>query len=237
MEELFKGIRIDVDANIYVKDPYSSDIGKLIVGKGIDVLLELGLESFTFKKLSEQIGTTEASIYRYFENKHKLLLYINAWYWGWMEYNLMFMLSNVESPEDQLERSLDLLVNGSKVTRHDMIDVIKLQDLIVEESVKAYFTKEVNEEYKKGFFQRFHRFVKRITDIISNLNPKFPYPNSLSTSLIDSIHQQKYYQRHLPFLSDLSKEKENGMEFYRRFVHGQLCYQPNISDVKLKTKS
>ena len=222
MEELFKGIHISVDQNTYVKDPYSSDLGKQIVGVGIRLMLDHGLEAFTFKKLAKDIDTTESAVYRYFENKHKLLLYINEWYWGWMEYNLIFALNNVERAEDKLERAIDLMVNGSKVTRHEMIDLVKLQELIIEESTKAYFTKEVNEEFKKGLFNRFQRFVQRIADIIKNINADYGYPNSLAISLIDSIHQQKFYQRHLPFLSDLSKEKENGMAFYRSLVLTQL---------------
>jgi AcrR family transcriptional regulator len=222
MEELFKGIRISVDKNTFVKDPYSSDLGKQIVGEGIRLILEHGLEAFTFKKLAKDIDTTESAVYRYFENKHKLLLYINEWYWGWMEYNLIFALNNVDSPEEKLERALDLMVNGSRVTRHEMIDLVKLQELIIEESTKAYFTKEVNEEYKKGVFNRFQGFVQRIADIIKSINAEYTYPNSLAISLIDSILQQKFYQRHLPFLSDLSKEKENGMAFYRRLVMAQL---------------
>ena len=38
------------------------------------------VEEFTFRKLAQKINTTEASVYRYFENKHRLLIYILAWY-------------------------------------------------------------------------------------------------------------------------------------------------------------
>ena len=51
-------------------------------------MVEIGFESFTFKKLAAKIESTEASVYRYFENKHKLLIYLVSWYWNWVEYRL-----------------------------------------------------------------------------------------------------------------------------------------------------
>ncbi|NQY67845.1 MAG: TetR/AcrR family transcriptional regulator, partial [Flavobacteriales bacterium] len=86
MEALLSNIAIRVNNSIYLKDPESSDLGKNILGGGIDMIDEIGFEDFTFKKLAKEIGSTEASVYRYFESKHKLLLYIISWYWSWMEY-------------------------------------------------------------------------------------------------------------------------------------------------------
>ena len=68
MEQL--KINIVIDSSLYLKDPESSVLGKKIVGKGIEMMEEIGYESFTFKKLGEKIGSNESSIYRYFESKH-----------------------------------------------------------------------------------------------------------------------------------------------------------------------
>ena len=59
---------------------------------------EIGFENFTFKKLGEQIGSNESSIYRYFESKHKLMLYLSSWYWAWIEYRLVFATNNINNP-------------------------------------------------------------------------------------------------------------------------------------------
>jgi AcrR family transcriptional regulator len=40
-----------------------------------------GFEAFMLIKLAEAIGMTEAVVYRYFKNKHQLLIYIVAWFW------------------------------------------------------------------------------------------------------------------------------------------------------------
>ena len=44
-------INVVVDSSICLKNPESSELGKKIVGKGIEMINEMGYESFTFKKL------------------------------------------------------------------------------------------------------------------------------------------------------------------------------------------
>ena len=79
-------IRISLNPGLYLKDPQESDLGRRIIKHSILLLEELGFEQFNFKKLAEAMGSTEASIYRYFENKHLLLIYLVSWYWEWLSY-------------------------------------------------------------------------------------------------------------------------------------------------------
>ncbi|MBT8290820.1 MAG: TetR/AcrR family transcriptional regulator, partial [Muriicola sp.] len=95
MKRLLQTIKIEVNRKTYVKDPESSDLGKRIVEHSILMIHELGFDSFTFKKLGASIGSNESSIYRYFENKHKLLLYLTSWYWGWQEYQFVFATNSI----------------------------------------------------------------------------------------------------------------------------------------------
>ena len=85
MESLVSNIQIQVQDSLYVKDPQSSDLGKKIIKGSIELICELGFEQFTFKKLATKISSTEASVYRYFESKNKVLLYLSNWYWSWLE--------------------------------------------------------------------------------------------------------------------------------------------------------
>ena len=80
----------DINPLLFKKNPEESAIGRQIVGNSIELIHELGIENFTFKKLSTKIKTTEATVYRYFENKHRLLIYITTWFWTWMEYQIIF---------------------------------------------------------------------------------------------------------------------------------------------------
>ena len=69
-------ITVQVDERLFVKDPNSSDLGRRIIRHSIEMIHGIGFEAFTFKKLAQRINTSEPSVYRYFENKHKLLLYL-----------------------------------------------------------------------------------------------------------------------------------------------------------------
>ena len=72
-------VSFKVNEKIYLKNPEQSEIGRKKEKNGIDLIHQLGFEHFTFKKLAIEMQTTEATIYRYFENKHRLLLYILNW--------------------------------------------------------------------------------------------------------------------------------------------------------------
>ena len=114
MHQLLSQLKITVNSAICIKQPDSSELGKRIVQESIKLIHELGFEQFTIKKLAESIGTTEGSVYRYFENKHKILLYLVSWFWGFIEYRLVFSLTNVSSSRQQLNKALQLLINPDR---------------------------------------------------------------------------------------------------------------------------
>ena len=65
---------ITVNDKLYIKDPQSSELGQKIIENGIILIDEIGFENFTFRRLALKIESTEASVYRYFENKQKFFL-------------------------------------------------------------------------------------------------------------------------------------------------------------------
>jgi AcrR family transcriptional regulator len=81
MKILLPDVSIKVNENVYLKNPENSDLGRKILSSSIDLIDDIGFEKFTFGKLAKLIKTSEASIYRYFDSKHKLLLYFASWYW------------------------------------------------------------------------------------------------------------------------------------------------------------
>ena len=86
MHYYISNIKFQISDKIFVKDPETSSLGRNILKESILLIDEIGFEEFTFKKLGQRIGSNESSIYRYFENKHKLLVYLSSWYWSWIEY-------------------------------------------------------------------------------------------------------------------------------------------------------
>lgn len=213
MKNFLKNIKIRIDEKVYLKDPESTRLGKEIINHGILLIDELGLESFTFKKLAERIGSTEATIYRYFESKHMLLIYLISWYWNWQEYRLIFATNNISSPEARLKIAISILA-GNITNDMDFahIDEASLQKIVVAESAKAYLTKEVDAENEEGFFRSYKRLCKRISNIILEINPNYPFPASLVSTISETAHYQKFFAEHLPSLSDIKENKENQLE-------------------------
>jgi len=67
------GIKISLNEKLYLRDPQDSTLGKKIIRYSILLIDEIGFEAFNFKKLAIKMESTEASVYRYFENKQFLL--------------------------------------------------------------------------------------------------------------------------------------------------------------------
>ncbi len=201
-------ISIRLNEKLFLRDPESSDLGQRIVKYGIEMIHKLGFESFTFKKLGEEIHTTEASIYRYFENKHRLLLYIITWYWSYLEYQVVFNINNMTDSEEKIRRVIDLLT-------HELDDSLgqiefnhkSLYDIVISESSKAYLSKEVDNNNSESLFKPYKDLCERIAGLFSEYNPTFPYPHSLASTVIEAAHFQHFFVLHLPRLTDLSTEE------------------------------
>lgn len=213
MKSFLANINIKVDERIYQKDPETSEIGKNIIKYGILMIDELGLESFTFRKLAERIGSTEATIYRYFDSKHNLLIYLISWYWNWQAYRLIFATNNISSPHERLKIAIKIL-SGSITNDLDFahIDEVTLQRIVVAESSKAYLTKEVDKDNKGGFFVSYKRFCSSIAAIITEINPDYAYPNSLVSTVAESAHYQRFFSEHLPSLTNIKSDIDTHLE-------------------------
>ncbi len=209
MQELISKLSIRVNSHIYLKDPETSDLGKRIVDGGIDLIDEIGFEAFTFRKLGQHIKSPEASIYRYFESKHKLLLYLMSWYWGWMEYRMVLGLTNIKSPQERLNIAITMLTEQvSQDSNFSHIDEVKLNRIVISESSKSYLTKDVDHENKEGVFSGYKSLVARVSDIVEEINPNYKYRHMLVSTVIEGAHHQRYFVEHLPKLTDVVKGED-----------------------------
>jgi AcrR family transcriptional regulator len=197
-------IEVNVPASLYLRDPRQTDLGRKIIQKSIELMDKIGFEEFTFKKLAVEIESTEASVYRYFENKHKLLLYLMAWYWGWLEYKILFQTRNIDAPSDKLKMIATIL---SEAMEDDpastTIDEAALHNIVIAESAKAYLTKHVDDDNQGGAFLNFKSLCNSIAQIIRQINPAYPYPRALASTMVESALRQAYFSRHLPSLTEV----------------------------------
>ncbi len=202
-------LSFSVNEKIYIRNPENSELGKQIVKNAIDLIYKLGYEHFTFKKLATEIGTTEASIYRYFENKHRLLIYILNWYWSYLEFLVMFQLKNINDPKVKLKTIVQLLTqelptNSGKLNYNTAF----LFQIVIAESSKVYLVKEVNEINQEQVFKPFKDLCNSIAEIIKEYAPAYPYPYSLSSTLMETAHNQQFFILNLVKLTDITDQED-----------------------------
>ena len=219
-------LQIQLNPALYLRDPQTTDLGQKIVKESIFLIDEIGFESFTFKKLSIRINSTEASIYRYFENKHRLLVYLIAWYWNYIEYRITFETHNISSPEKKLQIAIRFITN--KLQDDDNFPGISesvLQHIVISESDKTYLTKNVDKINKEGLFKGYKSLCMTIASYMNEINPDFMYPRSLTSTCLEAAHQQIFFSKHLPKLSDIKNDKdiyERNFEFLSTLIFNTL---------------
>lgn len=227
MKYLLSNLKIEVNSNLYVKDPESSTLGKKILEKSILLIDQIGFEHFTFKKLGAEIGSNESSVYRYFENKHKLLLYLTSWYWGWVEYQLVFATHNIADPSEKLRKAIETVTGVvEKDSGISHIDEVLLNKVVINEYSKSYLTKEVDKENKVGFFSIYKRLVLRIKEMILALDPGYKFASSMASTIVEGALHQHFLKEHFPALTDCDK-KTDPSEFFKALVFTTLKSEPH----------
>lgn len=188
---------------LYVKDPESSSLGKSIVKESILLIDEMGFESFTFKKLGEKIGSNESSIYRYFENKHKLLLYLTSWYWGWLEYKLVFATNSLTDAWEKVLVAVEITTaTAEDDLNFEHVDERILSRIVISEFSKSYLTKEVDKENKEGYYTIYKRIVTRMSEMFLAVNPDYQYAKSLASTVLEGALHQHYLREHFTSITN-----------------------------------
>ena len=204
-------IRIKMNEKLFLRNPEESVLGKKIVKNGLLLINKIGFEEFTFKKLSIEISTTEATIYRYFENKHRLLIYLINWYWSYIEYKVVFQTNNITNPEKKLKTIIRLLVENAadKELNSDFISEKDAYQLIMWEGSKSYLTRNVSKDNNDRLFKPYKDLCERIALIIKEHNPKYKFPHSMASTLLEMAHAQKFFMQNLPSLTDFLKDEDD----------------------------
>lgn len=206
MDSLLSNLKISVPEKIYVKDPESSDLGKRIVEHSILLIDDIGFDSFTFKKLGARIGSNESSIYRYFESKHKLLLYLSSWYWAWIEYQLVFETHALE-PNNKLEKAIEVVTRAIiEDSNFSHINEVALNRIMINENSKSFLTKEVDQENKDGYFVVYKRIVYRLRNMVKAMKPKYKFASSLASTIMEASLHQHFLKVHFKSITDCNNE-------------------------------
>lgn len=222
MDVILFNLKLQVNEKIYVKDPETSALGKKIIEQSILLIDEIGFDNFTFKKLGEKIGSNESSLYRYFENKHKLLVYLSSWYWSWIEYRLVFATTNINDPKEKLRKAITIVtekVADDSSTEH--INEAILNKIIISEFTKTLHTKEVDQENKEGYFLIYKRVINRIVSIVNEVNPNYAYAKSLVSTIVEGSLHQHFLTEHLLTITDCN-DSVSTTQFYLNLTENVL---------------
>lgn len=202
-------LQIKMNEALFLRNPEQSELGKKIIQHSIELICKNGFEAFTFKKLAKAIGTTETGIYRYFENKHRLLIYIVAWYWSWLEYQISYHTNNIDDPKIKLKLVIKLLAKTIKEDeKSSYINESLLHKIIISEGSKVYLTKHVTEDNRHHFFKPYKDLCAVIGNLILECNPAYKHPKSLSSTIIEMAHFQNFFMNNLPSLTDFGQNKD-----------------------------
>ena len=201
---------MSIPKGLSLRDPLQSKLGKSIITNSIILIDEIGFESFTFKKLALKMQSNETSLYRYFENKHFILLYLVVWYWNWVSYLIDYNTKNITDSNKKLNIIIDNFVDATKENPSiDFVNEKLLHRIIIAESAKAYHTKNIDEENKQGFYKSYKSLIQKVADVILDINPEFPYPHSLANNLFEMANNEIFFAEHLPRLTDMKVSNEN----------------------------
>ncbi|MGL5890721.1 MAG: TetR/AcrR family transcriptional regulator, partial [Bacteroidia bacterium] len=194
-------IRIVVDDSLYLRDPQETELGRRLLSVAVEMIGQMGIEDFTFSKLARKSSSTEASVYRYFHNKHELLGYLVAWYWSWLDYQVSFRINNITDPVHRLEIILGVLAgstSGNNIT--PFMNEELLHRLVVSESGKLQLA---GEHTAARAYAHQEIFTRRIADSITRVHAVYKYPKALASLLIQQSHQQRWYADHFPELTEV----------------------------------
>lgn len=203
MDYLLSNLKIAVPEKIYVKDPESSTLGKRIIEHSIILIDKIGFDAFTFKKLGAEIGSNESSIYRYFESKHKLLVYLSSWYWAWIEYQLVFETHSISDNIEKIKKAIEILTRTTKEdSNYTHINEVILCNIIINENSKSFLTKEVDLENKDGYFVVYKRVVLRLRDMIKTIKPEYTFASCLASTVVEGSLHQHFLKDHFKTITD-----------------------------------
>ncbi len=219
-------VKIHLNESLFLRDPQDSKLGRSILHDGAELIDELGFEAFTFKKLAKKMGSTEASIYRYFANKHLLLVYLASLYWAWIDFRIQTETAHLPEPSDKIHKVIAILIRAAQHrSEMDLVDMKVLYRIVVAESTKVYHTKTVDEENKLGLFLTYKALCRRIADILLLYRSDYPYPRTLASTMLEMAKDQVYFAQHLPRLTDIQLQEGNLQpvaDWLQHLVFGQL---------------
>ncbi|MFC7667610.1 TetR/AcrR family transcriptional regulator [Hymenobacter humi] len=200
---MITSLRIELNDKLFLRDPQDTDLGRRLVAESIRLIDEIGFEQFTFKKLALRIESTEASLYRYFENKHRLLVYLVSWHWAWLSYQIRFHTHNVPDARERLRLTLSIL---TRAHQDDPSTTQARRSGSLPHRGQRSLQGLPHQGSRRGqpgrFFREYKRLAAGIVAVVQEINPAYAHPHALVSTLLEAARKQLFFAQHLPSLTD-----------------------------------
>lgn len=206
-------IKIDPPRQLYLSDPQRTKLGRAILAGAIPLLNRLGLERFTFKKLSAEISSSEASLYRYFRNKNELLLYLASWYWDWIGYLIDRHIPRERGAWSELRIAIRVLTQPyADGIAPDYIDQFGMHRLFIYEGTRTYRSTPMTRNGDVGRYRAYHGLIERLSRLILRVDPRFDHPLTLASSIFQLAHDHSFFARHQPRVTEVASGEGTAAE-------------------------
>ena len=219
-----RSIHLRPDDALFLRDPESTELGRSVLAGGLDLMNSLGLEAFTFRKLAEEIGSTEVTIYKYFPNKHRLLQYYFQLYWLWLRQVCGREAERARDPQDALRRSIEAICGVWPADLPPLqLDPGALRRLVIDEGMKSYLHKNVDADNARRLFAPYEALSAFLAERLVACRRNVPMPRSFATTVIEMAHSLPFAMEHLPSLTELSSRKDL-KQLARHLLHRTVTY-------------
>jgi hypothetical protein len=82
----------------------------------------------------------------------------------------------------------------------------------------------VEQENKDGFFKSYKNLIDRIVRIVQSINPQYPHPKTLASTLLETNHMQKFFGSHMPSITDIGKNDDQVISFFKTMTSSMINY-------------
>lgn len=200
---------IEPDAGLALRDT-TSPMGMRILTEGLVLMNEIGLEAFTFKKLAERMGSTEATMYHYFANKQRLLQYYFQVYWLWLATYCQQEGRGLKDPVDRLHGDIRAICGlWPADARAAQFDPAELRELVINEGSKSFLHKNVDSDNERKVFKPYKDLCAHIAAEVKACSPRTKHARSFATTLVEMAHSLEFAMEHLPALTELSERRDS----------------------------
>ena len=135
-----------------------------------------------------------------------------------MRFQIEYVISHTKDPEEKIHLILGVLAGEDRTTPAlTELDDIALGRIVIREGSTSYLTHEVDADNKAGFFQEYKKLARRIATVLQEVNPTYPFPLTLVSTILETARKQMFFAEHLPSLTEAS-ESDNSPKKIREFL-------------------